>query len=70
MIMINFRLNPDFDDWPNLDALLREAYAPMMGRIDPPSFLTTMTLADIAQKAHDEDFFLTRDSIDVTRELQ
>jgi len=54
--------NPDFSEWPALEALLRAAYAPMAGRIDPPSFLTTMTLADIAQKAAKEDLFLARDA--------
>ncbi|MEJ6394482.1 GNAT family N-acetyltransferase [Gymnodinialimonas sp. 2305UL16-5] len=56
--------NPEFDDWPALEALLRAAYAPMEGRIDPPSFLTTMTQADIAQKAADEDLFLAREGAD------
>ncbi|WP_224814827.1 GNAT family N-acetyltransferase [Hasllibacter sp. MH4015] len=40
--------------------MLRAAYAPMEGRIDPPSFLTTMTRADIARKAQQEDLFLAR----------
>lgn len=53
--------NPDFSDWTALEALLRAAYAPMEGRIDPPSFLTTMTIADIARKAQVEDLFLARD---------
>lgn len=53
--------NPDFADWPALEALLRAAYAPMEGRIDPPSFLVSMTLQDIATKAAAEDLFLARD---------
>lgn len=53
--------NPGFSDWSALEALLRESYAPMETRIDPPSFLTTMTQADIAQKARDEDLLLARD---------
>ncbi|MEJ6388669.1 GNAT family N-acetyltransferase [Gymnodinialimonas ulvae] len=55
--------NPAFTDWPALDALLRAAYAPMEGRIDPPSFLTTMTLQDIAEKAMAEDLFLAREGV-------
>ncbi|GAB5446200.1 GNAT family N-acetyltransferase [Gymnodinialimonas sp.] len=61
MTVSKIETNPDFADWAALEALLRAAYAPMEGRIDPPSFLTTMTLADIAAKARDEDLFLARD---------
>jgi GNAT superfamily N-acetyltransferase len=53
--------NPDFADWAALETLLRAAYAPMEGRIDPPSFLVTMTRRDIAEKARAEDLFLARD---------
>lgn len=62
MIVSEIETNPSFADWPALEALLREAYAPMEGRIDPPSFLTNMTLADISKKALDEDFFVARDA--------
>lgn len=61
MTVSQIETNPDFDNWPAIEVLLRTAYAPMEGRIDPPSFLQTMTLADIAQKARDEDLFLARD---------
>lgn len=55
--------NPDdFDDFEGLHALLTDAYAPMTGRIDPPSFLTRMSVADVAMKARDEDLFLLRDA--------
>jgi len=40
---------------------LRAAYAPMLGRINPPSFLDTMTTQDIIEKAKTEDFFLALD---------
>ena len=54
--------NPEFQDWDVLAALLRKAYAPMAGRIDQPSSLTTMTRDDIAAKARVEDLFLIRDA--------
>ncbi|UWQ97372.1 GNAT family N-acetyltransferase [Rhodobacteraceae bacterium M385] len=37
--------------------LLNACFAPMAARIDPPSSLTSMSLADVAQKMADEDFF-------------
>ena len=53
--------NPtDFSDWSALHQLLRDAFASMDGRIDPPSSLTTMTLADVTAKAAREDLFLIR----------
>lgn len=61
MIVSAIETNPEFSDWQALEAPLREAYAPMETRIDPPSFLTTMTLGDIARKAVDEDLFLALD---------
>ena len=63
MIISGIEVNPAFADWPALEDLLREAYAPMEARINPPSFLTTMTLGNIAQKARDEDLFLARDGM-------
>lgn len=63
MIVSNIETNPTFDNWPALEDLLREAYTTMETRIDPPSFLTTMTQGDIAQKAQDEDLFLALDAM-------
>lgn len=54
--------NPlNFDDWDAVYRLLIEAYAYMEGRIDPPSFLTHMSVEDVAAKATAEDFYLIRD---------
>lgn len=54
--------NPDdFADWVALHALLNRAFADMVGRIDPPSSLTTMGVADVAAKAREEDLYLIRD---------
>lgn len=61
MIVSKIETNPEFTNWSALESLLRAAYAPMEGRIDPPSFLTTMTLADIAYKATVEDLFVAFD---------
>ena len=55
-------INPaDFDDAKGLYDLLKDAYAFMDGRIDPPSFLTQMDVNDVAAKARDEDLVLVRD---------
>ncbi|WP_168193114.1 GNAT family N-acetyltransferase [Rhodophyticola sp. CCM32] len=61
MTVYNVQTNPDLSDWAALELLLRQAYAPMEGRIDPPSFLTGMTRDDIARKAAEEDLFLIRE---------
>lgn len=61
MIVSRIETNPDFEDWRALEGLLRAAYAPMEGRIDPPSFLTQMTVSDIARKARSEDLYLARE---------
>lgn len=43
-----------FDDWPALLALLREAFAFMDGRIDPPSSLARLDADGLRAKARDE----------------
>jgi len=54
--------NPEgFEDWNGIHRLLTEAYAYMEGRIDPPSFLTQMDVADVARKAKAEDVFVIQD---------
>ncbi|MGF1592719.1 MAG: GNAT family N-acetyltransferase [Kiloniellaceae bacterium] len=51
--------NPrDFDDWDGLLALLREAFAYMDGRIDPPSSLHALDLQQLAAKAAAEEMIL------------
>lgn len=61
MIGSIFETNPaGFDQVSELHDLLRAAFAPMVGRIDPPSSLTAMTQADVAGKIESEDFFLIR----------
>jgi len=53
--------NPsNFTDWIALHRLLTESYAFTIGRINPPSFLTHMSPADLAAKARGEDLFLIR----------
>jgi GNAT superfamily N-acetyltransferase len=47
-----------FDDWEGLLALLREAFAYMDGRIDPPSSLHALDPAKLAAKAVEEELIL------------
>lgn len=47
-----------FDDWNGLLALLRESFAYMEGRIDPPSSLHNLNAGGLAQKADEEDLIL------------
>ena len=47
-----------FDDWPGLLALLREAFAYMDGRIDPPSSLHSFDPQKLAAKAAEEELVL------------
>lgn len=50
---------PDsFDDWDGLLALLREAFAFIDGRIDPPSSLHSFDAAKLAAKAAQEELVL------------
>lgn len=54
-------MNPSgFADHAALHALLSQAFADMAGRIDPPSSMTRMSVADVAAKAAEEDLFLVR----------
>jgi predicted GNAT family N-acyltransferase len=46
--------SPSFQDWSGLLALLRDSFAFMEGRIDPPSSLEGMTTADLQAKARKE----------------
>jgi GNAT superfamily N-acetyltransferase len=47
-----------FDDWPGLLALLRDSFAYMDGRIDPPSSLHSFDAAKLAAKAAEEELVL------------
>ncbi|GAB4376598.1 MAG: GNAT family N-acetyltransferase [Kiloniellaceae bacterium] len=56
---IDIVARPDgFGDWDGLLALLREAFACMEGRIDPPSSLHSFDAAKLAAKAAEEDLIL------------
>jgi len=48
----------DFDDWESLLALLRQSFAYMDGRIDPPSSLHSFDAAKLAAKAAQEELLL------------
>jgi GNAT superfamily N-acetyltransferase len=48
----------DFADWEGLLALLRNAFAYMDGRIDPPSSLHQLDVAKLAVKAQEEELIL------------
>lgn len=52
---------PAFDDWAGLVALLRESFAYMDARIDPPSSLTRMSVEDFRAKAADETLIVAMD---------
>lgn len=47
-----------FDDWDGLLVLLRESFAYMEGRIDPPSSLNGFDAAKLAAKAAEEELIL------------
>lgn len=49
---------PDFNDWPELVELLRESFAYMDSRIDPPSSLATMGIPELKAKAVEETLIL------------
>ena len=51
------RIGEDFRRWDELLALILSAFASMDGIIDPPSSAHRLTLAALAQKAHDEIAF-------------
>lgn len=57
MTAIKAQTSPaDFDRWDDVHALLTECFAPMEGRIDPPSSLQKMTPASLAENARAHDF--------------
>lgn len=50
-----------FSDWAELLGLLRESFAFMEGRIDPPSSVLRLTPGSLALKAQEEHLFVARD---------
>ncbi len=56
------RLDPTFEDWDGLLALIRISFASMDGRIDPPSSATALTAGGLRQKAETETGFIAVDS--------
>ena len=50
-----------FADWPQLLSLLRESFAYMDGRIDPPSSLTRMGIEELRTKAAEESLIIAAD---------
>ncbi len=55
----------EFSDWPALLRLLQSAFAYMDGRIDPPSSLQRMGIAELQAKAQHESLFLAVDGDDL-----
>ncbi|MDG3040202.1 GNAT family N-acetyltransferase [Roseicyclus marinus] len=63
MTVSNVETNPgDFNDFTALHALLSTAFAYMADRIDPPSSMTRLSLADLRAKSTTEDLFLIREN--------
>ena len=56
---------PDFGDWQGLLDHLRECFADMSGRIDPPSSLDRMDAADLERKARREVLILVLQGDDI-----
>jgi len=52
--MIQVEINPHFDNYAGLLALLHRSFAYMDGRIDPPSSLHKLDVNKLAAKAHAE----------------
>lgn len=51
---------PDFSEWPELMALVRQSFAYMDERINPPSSLKAMSLEDFKAKAQAESLIVAR----------
>ncbi len=52
--MVQVEINPEFDDFIGLLALLHKSFAYMDGRIDPPSSLHKLDVDALHEKARDE----------------
>lgn len=57
--------DPEQVDWPAVHRLLLNAYAYMSPRIDPPSSLHRMSVADLQIKAQSETLLLAKKASDV-----
>lgn len=55
----------EFSDWSQLLGLLRESFAYMDSRIDPPSSLTRMNIEEIKAKAADETLILAQEGAQI-----
>lgn len=51
----------DFSDWPQLVGLIRDAFAYMNSRIDPPSSLNRMGIEEFKAKAGEETLIVAED---------
>ena len=52
--MVQVEINPQFDDYASLLALLHKSFAFMEGRIDPPSSLHSLDVDKLRLKAQEE----------------
>ena len=60
--MVQVEINPQFDDYASLLALLHKSFAYMEGRIDPPSSLHSFDLDKLREKANAETLLTAMDS--------
>ena len=59
--MVQIEINPKFDDFVSLLALLHRSFAFMDGRIDPPSSLHKLDVDALHEKARDETLLTAMD---------
>jgi len=64
--MVQVEINPQFDDYAGLLALLHKSFAYMDGRIDPPSSLHKLDVDGLSEKAKAETLLT---AVDVARQL-
>ncbi|ASY58835.1 GNAT family N-acetyltransferase [Sinorhizobium sp. CCBAU 05631] len=63
--METLRLDPGFDRYEELLALILKSFASMDGRIDPPSSAHALTVESLRQKSRDEVGFVVADGADL-----
>jgi GNAT superfamily N-acetyltransferase len=56
------RVGPDYPHWPAVLRLIRAEFAYMDGRIDPPSSMHRLTVADMAESARTGAVFVVEDA--------
>lgn len=62
--MVHVDRNPDdFGDWSALEGLIRTAFEPEMGRVDPPPSGAIVTAAELRTKALNELFFVVQNPL-------